>query len=140
LESRSERINGYRTNEIVGRDFRFSTRRRILRAASGNAFWRSRREGRYEVSGWQSQGWFAFLASGVIAAVHDDRGSLRGFTIITRDVTKRKLSEEKVRFFADLNQALRPLADPGELMAAAARMLGRNFGRGPLRLRRDRGE
>src|SRR5882672_638912 len=126
----AERINGYRTNEIVGRDFSvFYTpediesgkRQRVLEIAAA--------EGRYEVSGWQvRRDGSRFWASGVIAAVHDDRGSLRGFTIITRDVTKCKLSEEKVRFFADLNQALRPLADPGELMAAAARMLGEHLG------------
>src|SRR6266540_2080975 len=36
--------------------------------------------------------------------------------------------EEKIRFFAGLNQALRPLADPEEIMAAAARMLGEHLG------------
>ena len=51
-----------------------------------------------------------------------------GFTIITRDVTERKMMEEKARFFADLNQSLQPLADPGDIMAAAARMLGEYLG------------
>src|SRR5262245_5383794 len=126
----AERIKGYRANEIIGRDFSvFYTRedvegdkpQRVLRIAAA--------EGRYEESGWQvRRDGSRFWASGVIAAVHDDRGRLRGFTIITRDVTERKLLEVNIRFFGDLNQALQPLADPEEIMALAARMLGEYLG------------
>src|SRR5262245_6413634 len=122
----AERIKGYQENEIIGRDFSVfyaledvenDEPRRVLEIAAA--------EGRYEESGWQvRRDGSRFWASGVIAAIHDDRGRLRGFTIITRDVTERKLLEEKIRFFSDLNQALQPLADPEDIMAAAARMLG----------------
>jgi PAS domain S-box-containing protein len=125
-----ERIKGYRASEIVGRDFSVfytpedvdsGTPQRVLEIAAA--------EGRYEESGWQvRRDGSRFWASGVIAAIHDARGGLRGFTIIMRDVTERKMMEEKVRFFADLNQALQPLADPEDIMAAAARMLGEYLG------------
>src|SRR5262249_21110111 len=86
-------------------------------------------EGRYDESCWQvRKDGSRFWASGVIAMIHDDRGRPRGFTIITRDVTERKLLEEKIRFFSVLNQTLRPLADPGVIMAAAARNLGEYLG------------
>src|SRR5262247_844884 len=130
LNPGAERIKGYRANEIIGRDFSvFYTPedieggkpRRVLEIAAA--------EGRYEEGAWQvRRDSSRFWASGVITATHDDRGRLSGFTIITRDVTERRLMEEKVRFFADLNQALQPLAHPEEIMAAAARMLGEYLG------------
>src|SRR5215813_450501 len=44
-----------------------------------------------------------------------------------RNVTERKM-EEEFRFLDELNQSLRPLADPEKIMAAAARMLGEYLG------------
>jgi PAS domain S-box-containing protein len=126
----AERIKGYRANEIIGRDFSiFYTPEDIEGGKPRHVLEIAAAEGRYEESAWQvRRDGSRFWASGVITATHDDRGRLRGFTIITRDVTERMLMEEKVRFFADLNQALQPLADPEEIMAAAARMLGEYLG------------
>ena len=66
-----------------------------------------------------------FLVEEVIVTAADGRRVVNG---VAEDVTERKMMEEKIRFFADLNQALRPLADPEEIMAAAARMLGEYLG------------
>jgi PAS domain S-box-containing protein len=125
----AERINGYRADEIVGLDFSVffapediekGEPQRILEIAAA--------EGRYEWGGWRTRrDGSRFWASGVIAAI-DDRGRLRGFTIIARDATERKVMEERVRFLADLSQALLPLADPEEIVATAARMLGEYLG------------
>jgi PAS domain S-box-containing protein len=125
-----ERIKGYRASEIVGRDFSvFYTPEDVDSGKPQRVLEIAAAEGRYEESGWQvRRDGSHFWASGVIAAIHDDRSRLRGFTIIMRDVTERKMMEEKVRFFADLNQALLPLADPEDIMAAAARMLGEYLG------------
>jgi PAS domain S-box-containing protein len=126
----AERINGYPASEIIGRDFSvFYTPEDIESGEPQSALVTAAAEGRYDVSGWQvRKDGSRFWASGVIAAAHDDRGSLRGFTVITRDITERKMREERFRFIDDLNQALRPLADPEEIMAAAARMLGEYLG------------
>jgi PAS domain S-box-containing protein len=126
----AERIKGYQANEIVGRDYSvFYTPEDIESGKPQRALEIAAAEGSYDESGWEvrSDG-SRFWASGVIAAIHDDIGKLQGFTIITRDVTERKMREEKFRFIADLDQALRPLADPEEIMAAAARMLGEYLG------------
>jgi PAS domain S-box-containing protein len=48
--------------------------------------------------------------------------------LLTIILTERKMTEGKFRFLDDLNQALQPLSDPGEIMAAAARMLGEYLG------------
>ncbi|MBO0859612.1 MAG: PAS domain S-box protein [Chloracidobacterium sp.] len=128
--SGAELINGYRANEIIGRDFSvFYTPEDIEGGKPQRVLGIAAAEGRYEVSGWLvRRNGSRFWANGVIAAAPDESGRLRGFTIITRDVTERALLDEKIRFFADLDQALRPLADPGEIMAAAARMLGEYLG------------
>ncbi|HEU0176939.1 MAG TPA: PAS domain S-box protein, partial [Blastocatellia bacterium] len=126
----AERIKGYRANEIVGRDFSvFYTTEDIESGKPQRILEIAAAEWRYEENGWQVRmDGSRFWASGVIAATHDDEGGLRGFTIITRDVTERKVMEEKFRFLDDLNQALRPLSDPEEIMASAARMLGEYLG------------
>jgi len=126
----AERLEGYQVNEIVGRDFSvFYTPEDIESGEPQRVLEIAATEGRYDVSGWQvRRDGSRFWGSGVIAAVHDDRGRLRGFTVITRDVTERKLSEEKFRFLDDLNQALRPLSDPQEIMDSTSRMLGEYLG------------
>ncbi len=125
----AERIKGYRADEIVGRDFSvFFTPEDIESGEPQRILEIAAAEGRYEGSGWQTRkDGSRFWASGVVAAI-DDRGRLRGFTIIAHDVTERKIIEERARFFADLNQALLPLADPEEIVATAARMLGEHLG------------
>src|SRR5262245_57831031 len=125
-----ERIKGYRANEIIGRDFSvFYTPKDIESGKPQRVQEIAAAEGRYEESGWQvRRDGSRFWASGVIAAIHDDKGRPCGFTIITRDITDRKMIEERARFLGDLNQALRPLADSEEIMTAAARMLGEHLG------------
>ncbi len=54
----------------------------------------------------------------------NEDGSVREVIGTISDITERKYGEEKARFFADLGQALRPLAAPEEIMATAARFLG----------------
>jgi PAS domain S-box-containing protein len=124
-----ERINGYRADEIVGRDFSvFFTPEDIESGEPQRILEIAAAEGRYEGSGWQMRkDGSRFWGSGIVAAI-DDGGRLRGFTIIARDATERKIMEETVRFLADLNQALLPLADPEEIVAVAARMLGEYMG------------
>jgi PAS domain S-box-containing protein len=128
--SGAEWIKGYRADEIIGLDFSvFFTPEDVESGGPQRVLEIAAAEGRYEVSGWHvRKDGSRYWASGVIAAVRDDRGRLRSFAVIMRDVTRRNLSEKRIRFFADLDQALRPLARPEEIMAAAARMLGEFFG------------
>jgi PAS domain S-box-containing protein len=51
-------------------------------------------------------------------------GTVRETIGTATDITERKDTEEKIRFMADLSHALLPLADPGEIMTVAVRMLG----------------
>jgi PAS domain S-box-containing protein len=49
------------------------------------------------------------------------------FIGIARDITERKLAEEKLHFLITLNQSLQPISDPEEVISVAARMLGEHL-------------
>jgi PAS domain S-box-containing protein len=95
----AENIKGYNESEIVGKNFRrFYTdgdrkdklpEKLINEAASkGRAThegWRVRKDGT------------RFWGSIVITAVHNEEGQLIGFSKVTRDLTEKKLAEDKIR-------------------------------------------
>lgn len=91
-------IKGYSAEEIIGRHFstfyteedrrRGEPSRGLETALRYNTFeneaWRVRKDGTY------------FWASIVIDPIHDERGKLLGFAKITRDITDKKRSEDKI--------------------------------------------
>ena len=97
--SGAERIKGYRADEIIGQHFsRFylpddvaaGKPRKILEIAA--------REGRAEDEGWrQRKDGTSFWADAVVTAVRDEKGRLRGFGKVTRDLTERRRAEEELR-------------------------------------------
>lgn len=91
----AERIKGWTAEEILGQSFsvfyppdtRDHTPFRLLDIA--------RREGRVEDEGWRvRRDGSRFWANVVITAVTDDRGDVRGFSKVTRDITERRQAEE----------------------------------------------
>ncbi|MGE0131028.1 MAG: PAS domain S-box protein [Blastocatellales bacterium] len=97
--SGAERINGYAKDEIIGRSFL------VLRAPEDIEGGKPQRvleiaatKGSYEEEGWYvRKDGSRYWASGVITALRDYRGRLRGFAKVTRDITERKLAEETLR-------------------------------------------
>lgn len=95
----AEKIKGYSAQEIIGKHFSifYSEEDRekgladkILREAAvrGKALhegWRLRKDGS------------TFWGSVVMTALHGDNGSLIGFTKVTRDLTEKKASEDRLR-------------------------------------------
>ncbi len=95
----AERIKGYRANEIIGKHFSIfyppddaqkGKPQRLLKTAEetgqvSDEGWRAKKDGSL------------FLANVVITAVRDHEGKLRGFSKITRDVTKRHEMEKKLQ-------------------------------------------
>ena len=94
----AETIKGYRESEIVGKNFRIfylETDRkeglpdRLLEDASvngraGHEGWRVRKDGS------------TFWGSVVITALHDSNNDIIGFSKVTRDLTERKLAEDRL--------------------------------------------
>lgn len=95
----AERIKGYKEGEIVGKSFsqfylpadrEWGLPYILLKQAieTGKAIhegWRLRKDG--------SQFW----GSVVLTALHDDHNNIIGFSKVTRDLTERKLAEDKAR-------------------------------------------
>ena len=94
----AEKIKGYKEEEIVGRSFsnfylpedrEKGLHKKLLELAreTGKALhegWRMRKDGS------------AFWGSIVLTALHDNEGNVIGFSKVTRDLTERKLAEDKM--------------------------------------------
>ena len=95
----AELNKGYREDEIVGRNFScFYTRDDIERGKPQRAIDIAAATGRAEDEGWRvRKDGSRFWANVVIEAIRDSRGTLRGFTKVTRDMTERKRAEAQFR-------------------------------------------
>ena len=94
----AKRIIGYEAYEIVGQHFsRFYTQDAVEQRHPDRELEIARAEGRYEEEGWRvRKDGSRFFANVVITALYDDRGELRGFAKVTRDITDRKRSEREL--------------------------------------------
>lgn len=95
----AEKIKGYKDSEIVGKNFRIFYRKEDLEsklpelliqeaASSGRAVnegYRVRKDGTH------------FWASITITALHDNQNNIIGFSKVTRDLTERKMAEDRIQ-------------------------------------------
>jgi PAS domain S-box-containing protein len=100
----SERIKGYRSDEIVGRHFsRFYPQADIARGKPEDALAVAVRDGRCEDEEWRvRKDGTKFWAEVVITPIYSDNAELSGFSKVTRDVSVRRAAERK---FKDLLEA-----------------------------------
>ncbi|WP_290055850.1 PAS domain-containing sensor histidine kinase [Amycolatopsis solani] len=95
----AERIKGYPAEEIIGQHF--SVFYPPEDVAAGKPAWElevAAAEGRLEDEGWRvRKDGTRFWANVVITALYDDRGLLKGFGKVTRDVTDRRAAEVALR-------------------------------------------
>jgi len=91
-----ERLKGFRAEEIVGQHFsRFYSAEDIRKGLPAMELKQAKETGRFEGEGWRMRkDGSRFLANIVITALRDEKGKLRGFGKITRDITERRRAEE----------------------------------------------
>jgi PAS domain S-box-containing protein len=93
-----ERLKGYRAEEIIGQHFsRFYAAEDIRKGLPSMELKQAEETGRFEGEGWRvRKDGSRFLASIVITALRDEKGLLRGFGKITRDITERRRADERL--------------------------------------------
>jgi PAS domain S-box-containing protein len=100
----AQRTKGYNAEEIIGQHFsRFYPPEDRDKPARELAI--ATQAGKYEEEGWRvRKDGSRFWASVALSTMRDERGGIRGFAKVTRDVTERKRNEDQVR---KLNDTLR---------------------------------
>ncbi|HET9845795.1 MAG TPA: PAS domain-containing sensor histidine kinase [Nitrospira sp.] len=95
----AEMMKGYRADEIVGQSFsRFYLPSDIEAGKPGMLLSRAARAGRATDEGWRvRKDGSRFWASVVITALYDHKGALKGYAKITRDMTDRKVTDDRLR-------------------------------------------
>ena len=98
----AEKIKGYTADEIVGKNFRiFYTPQDQATKLPEKLLEKAATEGRAAFEGWRKRkDGTNFWGSIVITALHDETGKIIGFTKVTRDLTEKKVAEDKVKEYA----------------------------------------
>jgi PAS domain S-box-containing protein len=112
----AEKIKGYKEQEIVGKHFRiFYTPKDRDAHLPEKLIEEAARNGKAIHEGWrQRKDGTLFWGSIVITALHDNTGAVTGYSKVTRDLTARRVAEERMlRYSAELefqNQELQQFA------------------------------
>jgi PAS domain S-box-containing protein len=95
----AERIEGFREEEITGAPFnRFYTEEDQIAGLPEQALKEAAAMGRCEQEGWRvRKDGDRFWADNIVSALLDERLSVVGFSVVTRDLTERRQVEEALR-------------------------------------------
>lgn len=98
----AEKIKGYKESEIIGRNFRIFYRSEDQqRQLPETLIQQARTTGKAIHEGWRvRKDGTTFWGSVVLTALHDDYNNIVGFTKVTRDLTERKVAEDKIKQYA----------------------------------------
>ena len=103
----AERIKGYSPEEIIGKHFSvFYTPEDIAAGKPQHNLDVAKAQGRLEEEALRvRKDGSRFWANVVISAVHDEKGELRGFAKVTRDISARREAEETRRAYYEQREA-----------------------------------
>ncbi|MBX7181910.1 MAG: PAS domain S-box protein, partial [Bacteroidia bacterium] len=95
----AELIKGYQTEDILGKSHKqFYTEEDILQGLPEHLLKKARIEGKVQDEGWRvKKDGTMFWASISITALSDRNGNTIGFSKLTKDITHKKLAEDKLK-------------------------------------------
>jgi PAS domain S-box-containing protein len=131
----AERLKGYKTQEILGAHFSCFYPEEAIRAGWPQTHLeRARQAGRFEDEGWRvRKDGSRFWADVLFTAIHDASGTLQGYAKVTRDLTERKLAEDRIELaHRELEDRVRRRTT--ELAAANATLTAQNLARERLEI------
>lgn len=99
----AQKIKGYDEHEVLGKSFEiFYTEADRKNNVPGRFREEAIAKGRASNEGWRvKKDGTAFWAGVVLTALYDESGSLIGFTKVTRDLTERKLADDRLKNYAE---------------------------------------
>jgi len=105
----AEDLKGYRAAEIVGEHFSVFFTEEDTESGRPERYLEAAREGRFEEENWlvRKDG-SRFLAGTVTTALYDDEGDLRGYSVVTQNITEKKEAE---RLLEEAENRLRALVE-----------------------------
>ncbi len=95
----AERIKGWTEKEIIGKSFKnFYGKDDLENKKPEMELEAAEREGAFEDFGWRiRKDGSRFWANVLITALKDEKGKLKGFSKVTRNITERKYAEEELK-------------------------------------------
>ena len=95
----AERLKGWKADEIIGQPIsRFYPEEDIRSGKIQTELKGAAAEGRFEDEGWRvRKDGTRFWANVIITALRDQNGQLRGFGKLTRDLSERRMAEERIK-------------------------------------------
>ncbi|MBI5041307.1 MAG: PAS domain S-box protein [Gammaproteobacteria bacterium] len=119
----AERITGYQSQDVIGTHYsRFYTVEDVQRGRPSIQLRMASSEGRHEYEGWNvRKGGGRFWATVTVSPLRGEDRGLRGFSVITGDITHRKQTEDTIRALLSITEQLNATLDIDLLMDALVR-------------------
>jgi PAS domain S-box-containing protein len=94
----AEEVEGFKTDEILGKHLStFFPPEDVARGLPHEALRRAESEGNARIEGWRvRKDGSRFWSEGVVTALYDEAGKLRGFSKIAHDITQQKEAAERI--------------------------------------------